>query len=126
MVGLTAETCSDREAIDLLLDPARNPYRRETLNIGVHSPAISGRCSTPISLSPRKSATPPTARTSAIAWSPARARCSTLADTRDPDVVIPMLIAADSRAREVYQRAMGDAWSAKNELLDRRRLFRRN
>ena len=43
----------------------------------------------------------------------------TLADTRDPDVVVPMLIAADPRARDVYQRAMAAAWAAKNALLDR-------
>ena len=30
-----------------------------------------------------------------------------------------MLIAGNARAREVYERAMADAWAAKNELLDR-------
>ncbi|MGC1688277.1 MAG: FAD-dependent thymidylate synthase, partial [Candidatus Acidiferrales bacterium] len=40
VAGLTAAECSDVEAIDRLLNPARNPYRRETLNIGVHAPIM--------------------------------------------------------------------------------------
>ena len=43
----------------------------------------------------------------------------TLADTRDPDYITPKLLADNPRATEVYGRAMHDAWSAKNQLLDR-------
>src|SRR5262249_30987818 len=35
------------------------------------------------------------------------------------DYITPRLIQKNSRAKEVYDRAMHDAWSAKNELLDR-------
>jgi thymidylate synthase ThyX len=42
----------------------------------------------------------------------------TLTDTLRPDYVTPPLIAADSRALEVYARAMERAWAAKNRLLD--------
>src|SRR5438270_1740220 len=38
VLGLTGSACSDDEAIDRLLNPARNPYRLETLNVGVHAP----------------------------------------------------------------------------------------
>jgi thymidylate synthase ThyX len=58
VVGLTATDCTDAEALDRMLNPARNPYRRETLNIGVHAP--------------RKSATPPIVKISATAWCRAR------------------------------------------------------
>ena len=40
VVGLTAAECPDAEALDRMLNPARNPYRRETLNIGVHAPLM--------------------------------------------------------------------------------------
>src|ERR1700693_2018752 len=40
VVGLTEAACSDAEAIDRLLNPARNLYRLETLNIGVHAPMM--------------------------------------------------------------------------------------
>jgi len=43
----------------------------------------------------------------------------TLADTREPDAVVPMLIRGNAQAREAYERAVADAWRAKNELLDR-------
>ena len=118
VVGLTEAECSDAEALDRMLNPARNPYRLETLNVGVHAPLMRAACSTPISRSPRRSATPPTARTSAIAWCRARGRCWCLTDTRAPDFITPMLIRENARAREVYESAMADAWTAKNELLD--------
>ena len=40
VVGLTESQCSDAEAIDRLLNPARNPYRLEILDIGVHAPMM--------------------------------------------------------------------------------------
>src|SRR6202008_1845041 len=40
VVGLTVAECPDTEALDRMLNPARNPYRRETLNIGVHAPIM--------------------------------------------------------------------------------------
>src|SRR5216684_566320 len=40
VAGLTAAQCSDSEAIDRLLNPARNLYRLETLNVGVHAPMM--------------------------------------------------------------------------------------
>jgi len=43
----------------------------------------------------------------------------TLADTRVPDYITPMLLANNATARNLYDRAMHEAWQAKNELLDR-------
>src|SRR5208282_1884691 len=43
----------------------------------------------------------------------------TLADTRSPDYITPMLVRENPRALEIYQQAMEEAWAAKNELLDR-------
>src|SRR5260370_41597475 len=43
----------------------------------------------------------------------------TLADTREPDYLTPMRLENDPRAREISDRAMRDAWTAKNLLLDR-------
>src|SRR5580692_10878451 len=40
VVGLTTSQCPDPEAIDRLLNPARNPYRLEILDIGVHAPMM--------------------------------------------------------------------------------------
>src|SRR5258708_29814294 len=40
VTGLTESQCSNAEAIDRLLNPARNLYRLETLNVGVHAPIM--------------------------------------------------------------------------------------
>src|SRR6202007_1869400 len=40
VMGLTAAGCPAAEAMHLLLNPARNASRRETLNIGVHAPIM--------------------------------------------------------------------------------------
>src|SRR5229473_960155 len=40
VAGLTLSQCSDAEALDRLLNPARNLYRLETLNVGVHAPMM--------------------------------------------------------------------------------------
>jgi thymidylate synthase ThyX len=41
----------------------------------------------------------------------------TFADTTAPDVVTPRLIRQNPRALAVYERAVADAWAAKNRLL---------
>src|SRR5713101_6010311 len=40
VAGLSSSQCSDAEALDRLLNPARNLYRLETLNVGVHAPMM--------------------------------------------------------------------------------------
>src|SRR5882762_6085462 len=40
VLGLSAVDCPDAEALDRLLNPARNLYRLETLNVGVHAPMM--------------------------------------------------------------------------------------
>ena len=40
VVGVSEVACSDAEALDRMLNPARNPYRLETLNVGVHAPLM--------------------------------------------------------------------------------------
>ena len=38
-------------------------------------------------------------------------------DTRDPDVILPRMIAANAAARAEYDQAIARAWAAKNRLL---------
>jgi thymidylate synthase ThyX len=49
---------------------------------------------------------------------PASRPLMTFADTAAPDYVTPRLIAANAKARAVYDRAMQDAWAAKNRLVE--------
>jgi len=74
VLGLTEGACSDDEAIDRLLNPARNPYRLETLNIGVHAPIMRALQHANFTFA-KKSATRRIVRTSVTGWCPVRGRC---------------------------------------------------
>ncbi len=118
VAGLTESQCSDLEAIDRLLNPARNLYRLETLNVGVHAPIMRALQHANYTFAKKISHTADS-QDQRHRMVPGSRPLLTLADTREPDYITPMLLANNSRAKEVYDRAMHDAWSAKNELLDR-------
>jgi thymidylate synthase ThyX len=118
VLGLTESACSDAEAIDRLLNPARNTYRLETLNVGVHAPIMRALQHANFTFAKKISHTADS-QDQRHRMVPGSRPLLILTDTRAPDFLTPMLIAGNARAREVYERAMADAWAAKNELLDR-------
>jgi thymidylate synthase ThyX len=118
VVGLTAAECPDAEALDRMLNPARNPYRRETLNIGVHAPLMRPLQHASFTFAKKISHTADS-QDQRHRMVPGSRPLLTLADTRSPDYITPMLIRDNPRALEIYQLAMDEAWAAKNELLDR-------
>ncbi len=118
VTGLTESQCNDLEAIDRLLNPARNLYRLETLNVGVHAPIMRALHHANYTFAKKISHTADS-QDQRHRMVPGSRPLLTLADTREPDYITPMLLANNPRAKEVYGRAMHDAWQAKNELLDR-------
>ena len=118
VLGLTAAECPDAEAIDRMLNPARNPYRRETLNIGVHAPILRALQHASFTFAKKISHTADS-QDQRHRMVPGSRPLLTLADTRALDYIVPMLIRENSGAMEIYERAMHEAWAAKNELLDR-------
>jgi thymidylate synthase ThyX len=118
VLGLTESVCSDAEAIDRLLNPARNTYRLETLNVGVHAPIMRALQHANFTFAKKISHTADS-QDQRHRMVPGSRPLLVLTDTRSPDFLTPMLITGNAKAREVYERAMADAWSAKNELLDR-------
>jgi thymidylate synthase ThyX len=118
VLGLSASECSDSEALDRLLNPARNLYRLETLNVGVHAPMMRALQHATYTFAKKISHTADS-QDQRHRMIPGSRPLLTLADTRDPDYITPALLKANPRAREVYDRAMHDAWHSKNQLLDR-------
>ena len=118
VLGLTEAACSDEEALERLLNPARNPYRLETLNIGVHAPMMRALQHAHFTFAKKISHTADS-QDQRHRMVPGSRPLLTLTDTRVPDYLTPMLIAGNASAREVYERAMAEAWTAKNELLGR-------
>ena len=118
VMGLTTAECPDAEALDRMLNPARNPYRRETLNVGVHAPMMRPLDHAIFTFAKKISHTADS-QDQRHRMVPGSRPLLTLADTRSPDYITPMLIGENPRALEIYQQAMEEAWAAKNELLDR-------
>jgi thymidylate synthase ThyX len=118
VVGLSEAECSDAEAVDRLLNPARNPYRLQTVNIGVHAPILRALQHVHYTFAKKISHTADS-QDQRHRMVPGSRPLLFLTDTREPDYITPMLIAGNARARDLYQRAMAEAWTAKNELLDR-------
>jgi thymidylate synthase ThyX len=118
VLGQTAAQCSDSEAIDRLLNPARNLYRLETLDIGVHAPTMRALQHANYTFAKKISHTADS-QDQRHRMVPGSRPLLTLADTRGPDYITPMLLEKNPRAKELYDRAMHDAWSAKNALIDR-------
>jgi thymidylate synthase ThyX len=118
VLGLSMADCSDAEALERLLDPARNLYRLETLNVGVHAPMMRALQHANYTFAKKISHTADS-QDQRHRMIPGSRPLLTFADTRDPDYLTPALLAARPRARELYDRAMQDAWHSKNQLLDR-------
>src|SRR5262249_21683113 len=118
VLGITESECSDSTAIDRLLNPAKNLYRLETLNVGVHAPQMRALQHANYTFAKKISHTADS-QDQRHRMVPGSRPLLTLADTREPDYITPQLLKENSRAREVYERAMRDAWAAKNALLDR-------
>jgi thymidylate synthase ThyX len=118
VVGLTEEACPDAEALDRMLNPARNTYRLEVLNVGVHAPLMRPLQHANFTFAKKISHTADS-QDQRHRMVPGSRPLLVLTDTRAPDFITPMLIKGNARSREVYERAMADAWAAKNELLDR-------
>ena len=118
VLGLSAADCSDAEALDRLLSPSRNLYRLETLNVGVHSPMMRALQHANYTFAKKISHTADS-QDQRHRMIPGSRPLLTLADTREPDYITPALLNSNPRGKEVYDRAMQDAWHAKNQLLDR-------
>src|SRR5215475_5402921 len=118
VVGKTETECPDAEAIDRLLNPARNLYRLEVLDVGVHAPAMRALQHANYTFAKKISHTADS-QDQRHRMVPGSRPLLTLADTREPDYITPMLLNENPRAKELYHRAMRDAWTAKNQLLDR-------
>lgn len=115
--GLTSEEMSDSEAVDRVMNPARNRYRLDILNLSHHSPLMRSLHHATYVFEKRLSHTADS-QDQRHRMVPASRPLMTFADTRVPDYITPRLIAANPRAKAVYDESMREAWQAKNRLLE--------
>jgi len=117
IVGASPESMSDAEALEHLLNPSLNRYRLETLQLGVHSPLTRAMHHATYTFLKKLSHTADS-QDQRHRMVPASRPLMTLTDTVKPDYITPPLVRANTRALEIYTRAMDAAWAAKNRLLD--------
>lgn len=115
--GLTATEMSTDEAIDRVLNPARNRYRLDMLDVSYHSPLMRALHHANYTFAKRISHTADS-QDQRHRMVPASRPLLTFAATREPDYVTPRLIARNREAQQVFVDAMHAAWTAKNRLLD--------
>lgn len=114
--GLTAAELGDDEAIDRVMNPARNRYRVEMLNVSYHSPMMRALHHASYAFAKKLSHTADS-QDQRHRMVPASRPLMTFASTTRPDFVTPRLIRKNPEAQAVFNRAMSDAWEAKNRLL---------
>jgi thymidylate synthase ThyX len=115
--GLGTDEMTDEEALDRVLNPAQNRYRLDVLNVSYHSPLMRALHHATYVFEKRLSHTADS-QDQRHRMVPASRPLMTFADTSEPDFITPKLIAANPRARAVYECAMREAWTAKNRLLE--------
>ena len=114
--GLTTAEMADEDAIDRVMNPAKNPYRVDMLDVAYHSPMMRALNHASYVFEKRLSHTADS-QDQRHRMVPASRPMMTLADTIAPDYVTPRLIRQNAAALAVYEQAMTDAWTAKNRLL---------
>ena len=114
--GLTTAEMSDADAIDRVMNPARNPYRVDMLDVAYHSPMMRTLHHASYVFEKRLSHTADS-QDQRHRMVPASRPLMTLADTTAPDYITPRLIKQNAQAQVEYDRAMAYAWEAKNRLL---------
>jgi thymidylate synthase ThyX len=114
--GLTARELGDDEAIDRVMNPARNPYRVEMLNVSYHSPMMRALHHASYAFAKKLSHTADS-QDQRHRMVPASRPLMTFADTSRPDYITPRLVRRNPAAAAIFEQAMTDAWTAKNRLL---------
>jgi hypothetical protein len=114
--GLSVDEMTDDEALDRVMNPARNRYRLDILNVSYHSPLMRSLHHASYVFEKRLSHTADS-QDQRHRMVPASRPLMTFADTAAPDYITPRLIAANPRAKAVYEESMREAWDAKNRLL---------
>jgi thymidylate synthase ThyX len=114
--GVGADRLPTDEAIARVLDPARNAYRLDTLNLAYHSPLMRSLQHVSYTFAKRLSHTADS-QDQRHRMVPGSRPLLTFADTRAPDVVVPRLLGGNRAARAEFDAAMARAWAAKNRLL---------
>ena len=117
VLGVNRATLSDDDAIDLVLDPTKNPHLLDTLNTYTHSPLMRA-LNHPTYTFKKKVSHTADSQDQRHRMVPASRPMLVRTHTRRPDYHTPELINKVPGATKVYDDSMKALWDAKNELVD--------
>jgi flavin-dependent thymidylate synthase len=117
VLGASESDLPDERAIDELLNPARNRYRLETLNLGVHSPMMRVLQHVNYTFFKKLSHTADS-QDQRHRMVPGSRPLLAATSCREPDYLTPMLVRGNAEVEDFYHQAMSEAWKARNQLID--------
>jgi thymidylate synthase ThyX len=117
VLGVGSEV-DDAHALDLILDPRRNPHLLDTLNVSMHSPAMQSLEHSHYTFRKRLSHTADS-QDQRHRMVPGSRPLLSRHDRAEPDVVVPALIAENPDARRRFDETVALSWDTKNELVRR-------
>ncbi|MGI9431950.1 MAG: FAD-dependent thymidylate synthase [Myxococcota bacterium] len=107
----------DVDAIELALDPAKNPYRLETLNVGVHAPIMRALSHAQYTFRKKLSHTADS-QDQRHRMVPGSRPLLTRTVPGRVDVIEPELIASDASCHSLFEETVEAAWDARSRLLE--------
>ena len=121
--GLTTAEMDDADAIDRVMNPAKNKYRVDMLDVAYHSPMMRALNHASYVFEKRLSHTADS-QDQRHRMVPASRPMMTLADTQAPDYITPRLIRQNPAALAVYEEAMADGLDGQESPAGARRAAR--
>jgi flavin-dependent thymidylate synthase len=106
----------DDEAIDLLVNPAKNKYLMSTLNAYAHSPLMR-ILNNVYYVFKKKISHTADSQDQRHRMVPACRPMLSKTHTEKPDFEIPFIVGRNEQAKEIYERTMQMLWDAKNKLI---------
>ena len=118
VLGVNPERLTDTDALELVLDPASNPYRLDTLNVSMHSPLMLSLEHAHYTFRKRLSHSADS-QDQRHRMVPGSRPLLSLHDTSEPDVIVPELIETSPAVQRRFSDAVDALWEAKNQLVRR-------
>ncbi|MBI5152267.1 FAD-dependent thymidylate synthase, partial [Candidatus Peregrinibacteria bacterium] len=117
--GIRNAQLRDEAAIDLVMNPAKNPLLLDTLNSWHMSPIMRALNHANYTFKKRISHTADS-QNQRHRMTPASRVMLTKAHTEKPDYIMPEIISRNEKAAEIYKNTMEMLWEAKNKLISLR------
>lgn len=117
VLGISSKAMSDADAIDAALNPAKNRYLVDSVNLSVISPLSRALSHVQYTFLKRLSHTADS-QDQRHRTIPGSRSLTHFHDSREPDYVMPELIRKSSPASEIFTELMKRIWGTKNDLLE--------